>query len=129
MFDIIEHVPKNNELEVLKEVNRILRKRGILLLSTPNSHLIAKLLDPAWYFGHRHYSIDQILRMLKKASFKIEKIEARGDFFSSFYLLWFYLFKRVKGTSQPRNKTLERLDDLGYDKGNITDIFLVARKI
>jgi ubiquinone/menaquinone biosynthesis C-methylase UbiE len=94
----IEHVP--NQLLVLQEFNRILKKEGILILTTPNiSHLRAKLsylfteselfkrmppneLDSLWYekdgrryFGHVFLVGIQKLRVLAAtAGFRIKKI-------------------------------------------------------
>lgn len=129
LFDVIEHVPKNSELSVLWEVNRVLKKKGILILSTPNSHPIAKILDLAWYFGHRHYSRKQLDLMFKNTGFEIVTIDAKGSLFSSLYLFWFYAIKKLTGNIQPRNKLLEKLDDEGYKSGKITDIFLIVKKI
>lgn len=128
LFDVLEHVPKGTEMRVLSEVKRVLKTRGTLLLSTPNDHIISKVFDLAWYFGHRHYNKDKLANMLKKSGFKVQKIESKGSFLSSLYLCWFYIQKRITGSIQPRNKFLEKLDDIGYDNGFITDIFLIAIK-
>jgi len=129
LFDVLEHLPKNKEKNALQEIYRILKKRGVLLLSSPYSHLLANILDPAWYFGHRHYSKEQISEVLSKTGFKVEKLKVKGSIFSCFYLWWFYLLKRITGNPLPRNIFLERLDDEGYNKEGITDIFLIARKV
>ncbi len=129
LFDVLEHVPEGTEMRVLSEVRRVLKKRGILLLSTPNNHVISKVFDLAWYFGHRHYDKDKLSKMLKRSGFKVQKIESRGSFLSSLYLCWFYIQKRITGSTQPRNTFLEKLDDIGYDNGFITDIFLIAIKL
>lgn len=129
LFDVIEHVPKGTEDKVLSEINRVLKKGGILLFSTPNRHILSNLLDPAWYFGHRHYTKDQITNFLENNGFKILQISSKGSIFSSIYLIWFYIAKRICNTQMPRNKFLEKLDDEGYKKGSLTDIFLVAQKI
>lgn len=129
LYDVIEHVPKNTESQVFEEMNRILKKGGILLLSTPFDNFWSKTLDLAWYFGHRHYSLYQLKSLLTQNGFKLIEIRVRGNFFSSFYLFWFYISKKIFGTNQPRNFLLERLDDEGYDSGSLTDIFLVARKV
>ena len=94
----IEHVP--NQLFVLQEFNRVLKKEGILILTTPNiSHLRAKLsylfteselfkrmppneLDSLWYeengrryFGHIFLLGIQKLRVLAAiAGFRITNI-------------------------------------------------------
>lgn len=129
LFDVIEHVPKGTEEQALSEINRILKKGGTLLFSTPNRHILSNLLDIAWYFGHRHYSKKKVKSMLKTNGFEIKNIETKGSIFSSIYLIWFYIAKRIFNTSMPRNKFLEKLDDEGYKKGGLTDIFLVAQKI
>lgn len=128
LFDLIEHVPQGSELAILKQANKILKDNGVLLLSTPNSHLFSNIFDVAWYFGHRHYSKKAIVAMLKRAGFKVFIIETRGNILSSLYLSWFYITKRLLSISQPRSTFFERLDDLGYNSEGITDIFLVAQK-
>ncbi len=129
LFDVLEHVPKGTEHQALKETNRVLKKGGILLLSTPNSHPVSNILDLAWYFGHRHYSKDKISKLLKKAGFKITYIESKGNIFSSLYLTWFYICKILFRINQPRNVFFEKVDDQGYKNQGITDIFLVAQKV
>lgn len=129
LYDVIEHVPVNTEEQVFKEINRITKKGGTLLLSTPYQHPVAMFLDLAWYFGHRHYSKQQITVFLNQAGFEVQQIETRGSFFSSFFLFWFYIMKRIFGQTHPRSDLLEKLDDQGYDTGKITDIFLVATKV
>ncbi len=128
LFDVLEHVPTNTEDTVIKEVNRILKKDGILLFSTPNSNLFAKIFDIAWYFGHRHYSKENIASLFERNGFRIKKIETKGSILSSLYLTWFYIFKRLTGKNQPRFKALEKIDDLGYEGDGITDIFAVGIK-
>lgn len=128
LYDVIEHVPGGTENQVLSEINRILKKGGTLLFSTPNSHILSNLLDIAWYFGHRHYTKSQITNFLENNGFKILQMSSKGSIFSSIYLIWFYIAKRIFNISMPRNKFLEKLDDEGYNKGDLTDIFLVAQK-
>lgn len=128
LYDVIEHVPKDIETQVFNEVNRILKKGGILLLSTPNQHVLSNLFDIAWYFGHRHYSKKTVTRMLKGHGFKMLTIVSKGSIFSSIYLTWFYIAKRLQKTLQPKSTLFEQLDDKGYQGEGITDIFLVARK-
>lgn len=128
-FDVIEHVPPGTEMQALSEISRILKPRGALLLSTPNSNAFSNLFDVAWYFGHRHYSPDHVRTLLERSGFKIEILEVKGSVLSSLYLTWFYIAKRIAGKSQPRNKFLENLDDRGYKGRGLTDIFVVAKKI
>lgn len=129
MFDSLEHVPKESEQIALKEVSRVLKKGGSLLLSTPNYHWLVNFLDPVWYFGHRHYRKHQLSKLLKNAGFKITKYEIRGGIWFSIYLLWLYTIKRITRNPFPRNKFLEKKDDQQFKKPNgIHTIFLIANK-
>ena len=128
LYDVLEHIPKGTEGQVLSEIRRILKKGGTLLFSTPNKHILSNLLDIAWYFGHRHYTKSQITNFLENNGFKILQIFSKGSIFSSIYLIWFYIAKKIFNTPMPRNNFLEKLDDEGYQKGDLTDIFLVSRK-
>ncbi len=128
-FDVLEHVPSGSELQVLNEIKRVLKKDGKLFFSTPNKNLFSNIFDIAWYFGHRHYSKEEIKKLLKKADFKIERIIIRGNILSSLYLTWFYIAKVILNNSQPRSAFFEKLDDLGYKGEGITDIFVIAKKL
>ena len=55
------------------------------------------LLDPAYYFGHRHYKLEKLKRFLKDNGFKIIKSTIKGGFWFSFYLIWLYITKRITG--------------------------------
>lgn len=110
----IEHLP--DQLGTLKEFNRILNKKGTLIITTPNiSHLRAKVsnflteselykrmpsneLDAIWqaedkkqYFGHIFLIGIQKLRVLAVASgFKIKKVHTVKASTSSVILGVFY---------------------------------------
>lgn len=116
MFDVIEHVPKDKELVSLKKVGRVLKKKGLFLLTTPNNHYLVNILDPAWYFGHRHYTLKKIKSLAERAGLKVRRTEVKGTLWSSIYMLWFYIAKWIFGVSQPRNLWLESKDDAGFDK-------------
>lgn len=73
--EVLEHVPLQTEQKVLKEIRRVLKKGGILILSTPNNNIFSILLDPAYFMlGHRHYSKKKIIHFLNESHFKIKKI-------------------------------------------------------
>lgn len=93
MFDVIEHLPKNMKEGCLFGIERILKTDGKLAMSTPNNSFFSRMLDPAWYFGHRHYSKDKIAKILSKAGFKIKKIDYGGGFRELFSMILLYIFK------------------------------------
>lgn len=131
LFDVIEHVPENTENVVLSEVNRVLKSNGLLFLSTPNSNIFMNLLDPAYYFGHRHYKFEKLERLLKDNGFKILEATIKGGFWFSFYLIWLYITKRVTGNFLPRNRFLESKEAsefLSNEKGLHTHFIVVQKK-
>jgi|GEM_PF-3392295 len=62
LSDVIEHIPKNTEKKLIKELHGYLKKDGILLLSTPNKDplLLAFVSDPA------NFIIQPLIRIIKK---------------------------------------------------------------
>jgi SAM-dependent methyltransferase len=128
LFDVLEHIPKKTELLCLKEANRILKKGGVLLLSTPYDNLFSKLLDPAWYFGHRHYSYGTLRKFLNESGFNTEYIETKGNLFSCLYLIWFYMSKKIFSIKNPVNKFMDKYDDLGFNGKGLLDVFLKGVK-
>jgi len=66
--DVIEHLPRNTELRALLEIYKVLKPRGVLILTTPNDVPCYTYLDPARYVkGHRHYKVKELLKLLRKA--------------------------------------------------------------
>ena len=114
MFDVIEHIPKGTEMIALKEIKRSLKPQGILILSAPLRFWLTNIMDPAWYFGHRHYNEIQLGRILKETGFKIEKIEKRGGFFEMISAIFLYIFKWIFRREVPFKKFLEQKRDEEY---------------
>jgi ubiquinone/menaquinone biosynthesis C-methylase UbiE len=86
MSEVLEHVPLNTELKVFMEIRRVLKKGGVLILSTPNNNLFSIILDPAYFIlGHRHYSEAIIKHYLTDSHFKIKEIYVLKGFI---HLLW-----------------------------------------
>ena len=88
MFEVIEHIPAH-PVKVMKKINHILKKKGILLMSTPNMMNsfnrvgFIKGVEPFPVYnyddkttkGHfREYSKKEIEYILERAGFKIESI-------------------------------------------------------
>lgn len=129
-FDVIEHLPAGTEKRAFKEINRALKKNGVLILTTPNNNLYSNLSDPAWYFGHRHYKKDVLLQMLTESGFKITDHKIIGNFLAPVYTIWFYLVKHIFKIRHPRNSLMERISDIAYDDNNgIIEHLVYARKI
>ncbi|KKR88178.1 MAG: hypothetical protein UU32_C0001G0014 [Candidatus Woesebacteria bacterium GW2011_GWB1_41_10] len=130
MFDILEHVPKKEESVSLEEANRVLKKYGKLVLSTPNNNFWTIVLDLAWYFGHRHYNEKYLKNLLKKAGFKIDRFEIRGGIWFAIYLIWHYVMKWIFRRPLAVNEFMLDKDDKQFsEKKGIYTIFLIATKV
>lgn len=127
MLNLIEHLP--NPKENLKEVNRVIKKGGLLFIETPNADsFFAKILGKRWHaFLERehHYFFTKITlkRILTDTGFTIKKIRTGNKLFSIRYLLYrlnwytktvpFYLNKTL-GKTNLLNRTVRipQIDEL-----------------
>ena len=74
-FEVLEHI--ENDLETLKEWNKLLKPKGKILLSVP-AHM-KKWTDADICYGHyRRYEKMELLNKFKDAGFKVEKIFCYG---------------------------------------------------
>ena len=82
IYQTIEHV--KNPLKFLKEVSRILKKDGLLILTTPNQdNFIARILVEKWfgyyYLSHLYFfNPKSVKKILKKAGFKKVKLTSNS---------------------------------------------------
>jgi SAM-dependent methyltransferase len=128
MFDVIEHLPKNSEPLALKEIKRVIKKNGKLIISTPLDNF-SKFLDPAWYFGHRHYSEEKIRKILENKGFRIEKVEKLGGFWEVFSMLLFYPCKWIFNSEIPFKNIFDIKRDEEYlNKKGFSTLFVVVKK-
>lgn len=100
-FDVIEHIPKSSEHIMLREIWRVLKSGGTLLVSTPRRSLINNLTDPAWYFGHRHYSKKEINNFLQSAGFELVKYEVHGGVYEILDMWILYIAKWIFKSEVP----------------------------
>ena len=107
ILEVLEHLPKNTENKSIKEIKRVLIKNGDLILSTPNKHIFSCLLDPAWYFGHRHYSLKRIKNLLENNGFVIKEVFIYGGFWELFRMIPHYIFKFIFKAEDPFKKYFE----------------------
>lgn len=113
--EVFEHL-RINPIFTLKEINRVLKPGGILLLTTPNLYAIHKILmfnsgrsfndayeqfqkiETYGYVGHiREYSTDEIKKFLIKTNFDVEKVIYRNDYSFFTYSGFHNLFLRIIG--------------------------------
>lgn len=127
-LDVIEHLPKGKEMEVLSFFNKLLKPDGVLILSTMASHVFNPI-DPAWLFGHRHYSQKKLETMVKRSGFGVSENLKIGNLYWDLDLLYFYIYKHIfKKKYVTSQKMFEKI--IGGLKGSImpTRFYLKAKK-
>jgi SAM-dependent methyltransferase len=134
MWEVIEHIPPNTETTALKELFRVLKNNAHFLLSTPNDHLMSKLLDPGYLLrGHRHYNINKIAKIMESSGFVIVEKLVKGGIFSivSMNIVYFYKHILKKPISNKRHGLIRNRADREFlinSKKGLFDIFIVARR-
>lgn len=137
MWATFEHLTRNEEMGVLKEINRVLKDGGYLFLSTPSNSWLSILLDPAYFIkGHRHYGKKKLMKMLQDAGLVVDKIEHQGGFFAAFNAYIMYFFKYVFRKELPNYHFYNQLMKKEFNLNKATfwrinsfrDYFLLARK-
>lgn len=116
MLEVLEHLPLGSENFAVMEVFRVLKPNGEFILSTPNKHPLSCLLDPAWYFGHRHYSLNFIRKLLKYNGFTVQNEFVYGGFWELFRMLPHYFFKWILKKEDPFKNYFEK--KIAVDKNN-----------
>ncbi|HEX6977540.1 MAG TPA: methyltransferase domain-containing protein [Patescibacteria group bacterium] len=91
--EVFEHL-RIDPLSTLKEINRVMKPKGIMILTTPNLYALHKIimfntgkgfnnayiefekLSKYGYMGHiREYSVNEVKNILEKSGFKVKKVE------------------------------------------------------
>jgi len=120
-FHVIEHVLEPRQL--LAEVNRTLKKRGLLAIKTPNvDSRLARLTGPFWGLMnppfHINYFTPRTLRaFLEDTGFSVESISTRFSPEYNFNFFTEFLFSLYRRIIQSEGAT-------GYDRNSLGRGFL-----
>jgi ubiquinone/menaquinone biosynthesis C-methylase UbiE len=129
LLEVLEHVPQSSEKMVISEINRVLKMKGVLILSTPNKNIISILGDPAYFLiGHKHYSVAYLTKLLEDTGFNIQKIYYTGGIARiitvNIELIAKHLFKQKITWPNIIMKRIEK----EYQKNGFFEIHIVATK-
>jgi len=133
IWEVIEHLPRNSEEVIFKEVKRVLKENGVIYISTPFKSFLSCTLDPAWFLiGHRHYNFLFFKKLLKSTGLKVNKVEIKGGIFELLYTIVLYLFKHLLRKNIPfrfRNWLNAKRDrEFLDDRRGFANIFLKLEK-
>ena len=115
MFDFLEHLTDSQLVNVLQHVSQELEAEGRLLVSVPYRSFLSNALDPAFFFGHRHYSIEDLEKILGSTGFKVSGVVYAGGLWEQLSLIWLYIFKWVFHREMPFAEFLERKRSAEYE--------------
>ena len=95
IFDLIEHLPRGQDVLLLRRLSDLLEEKGRLLLSVPYLSFLSAALDPAFYFGHRHFSIQGMEDLLARGGFRPCRTAYAGGVWEQISMIWLYIFKWI----------------------------------
>lgn len=128
-LDVIEHLPKDSEGKALKFFHKVLKPGGHIIVSTMSSHPF-NFIDPAWFFGHRHYRLKKLKEMFEKNGFEFEEIQRIGNLWWDLDLLGLYFYKHALRKKYKTSNAMHRRIIRGLKKTSIpTRYYIKARKV
>jgi SAM-dependent methyltransferase len=128
-WEVLEHLPRGSELRAFREIHRVLRREGVLYLSTPHASPLATALDPAWWLiGHRHYSRTAVASLATSAGFVVERLELRGRGWELAQLVDLYVSKWVLRRRPLFAAAIDRRLDAEWERPGFANVFLRAPK-
>lgn len=128
-LDVIEHLPKGGEGKALKFFHQVIKNGGNIIISTMLSHPL-NLVDPAWFFGHRHYRLKTLKKMFEVAGFELEEVLKIGNLWWDIDLLQLYFYKHALRRKYKTSKKMYQRIYRGLNKTSYpTRYYIKAKKI
>lgn len=102
ILDVLEHIEKGRVLSALKEIYRVLKKDGALMVSVPLNESLGQLIkEDKNYNAHlREYTPEILSKELEYSGLKIEKVEFIYAF-REYYKIKSFIMKFVPGFREP----------------------------
>ncbi len=127
--EVIEHIPKDRENIFFKEVYRVLKNKGKLFISTPYKNWRSQMLDPAWYWGHRHYSLEFLSSQARLVGLKRKKYKIVGSWWTAIGLLNMYIAKWIFKRKKFFNNFFDTKEKIENQANGFMNLFIAFEKI
>lgn len=124
LIEVLEHLDKDKTVEILSEINRLLKKDGSLIITTPNYHSLWPIIERIWSkinpvdYTKEHINkmtIRRIRELLERSNFK--NIKIKTIFIISPFLA-FLPYKIIKKLCKIETKILPNLGSLIFIKAD-----------
>jgi len=107
-LDVLYHINISDDVETLKEINRVLNKEGVLLLHLPAYNFLYSKHDEAVHTRHR-YTAKEVKQKVEAAGFEIEKITYRNIFLFPIAVIRRILEKFFSGSEEHTESELKSM--------------------
>ena len=94
LIQTYEHLPRGAEPAMIRALAELVKPGGWLVLSTELNSVLNPL-DPAWFFGHRHYWPGKLASVLRAAGLDIEATHVNGGLWQCMDTNALYVAKHV----------------------------------
>ena len=129
-WEVIEHLPKNTEYRMFRDICRVLKSRGRFYLSTPYASFLSITFDPAWWLiRHRHYTSRKLIKLAQETGFEVENVVLNGGWYELIGMNNMYVSKWIFRRSPFLKDFFDRKQDEEYHRSNgFANIFLKLAK-
>jgi SAM-dependent methyltransferase len=128
-WEVLEHLPKLCEGSMFKEVYRVLKPKGVFYMSTPYNHWLSNITDPAWIFGHRHYSLSFLNDLAVKSGFRVVESRVIGGWS---YILWsinMYIAKWIFRRRIFFPRIFKKAIEEDFSKEGVCSVYMKLQKV
>ena len=94
LIQTYEHLPRGTEPALIRALADLLKPGGWLLVMTELNSVLNPL-DPAWPFGHRHYSPGDLVPVFQRAGLDIEAMRINGGVWHCLEAIAYYVAKHI----------------------------------
>lgn len=94
LIQTYEHLPRGAESEAIRALAELLKPGGWMFVMTELNSILNPL-DPAWPFGHRHYSPGDLAPVFQRAGLEIEAVRINGGVWHCLEAIAYYVAKHI----------------------------------